>query len=418
MGSEFITGQRQLYRSKRLSNPCCPEIPCHLAMIRVGIVSLPLTYNIGGILQSFALVEICKTKGWRPFVLTRRRSRRFCALKLLVSAKWKCVYLLSAIATKLKFSFLLSYPLIATQSFKNRYIPCSNVIFFDDDLLSRWSFRQEIDMFICGSDQIWNPSSFPSLRFAFAQFDISRRTKRVAFAPSLGHGLNRFSSFQSKQISNYLQSFTKISCREESGVDLISSLTTHPVILMPDPTFVVNKEVYKTFASNADYPFPHRYLFAYILDPSITILKSIARIAKANNLVPISFFPLYYKAIICRHSSLLQRLGIKVVTSPSPENWLGGIDSASLVITDSFHGSVFSLILNTPFYSLINENRGPARFMQLKQTFDIADIFLKPKDLYSQPQEIPSINWERVNYTIAGLAKSAHSFFEDLITNS
>jgi hypothetical protein len=182
---------------------------------------------------------------------------------------------------------------------------------------------------------------------------------------------------------------------------------------MPDPTFVVEDKVYRKLAENANYRYPKGYLFAYILDPSVIIFKSLSRIAKENNLIPISFLPLHYKAIFYRRFSLLQKLGIRVVTSPSPENWIRGIDCASLVITDSFHGTVFSLILNTPFYSLINHQRGSARFIQLKESFDISECLLKSEDMYCEHLAIPCINWSMVNHAISELAKAAHSFFDD-----
>jgi hypothetical protein len=182
---------------------------------------------------------------------------------------------------------------------------------------------------------------------------------------------------------------------------------------MPDPTFVVEDKVYRKLAENANYRYPKGYLFAYILDPSVIIFKSLSRIAKENNLIPISFLPLHYKAIFYRRFSLLQKLGIRVVTSPSPENWIRGIDCASLVITDSFHGTVFSLILNTPFYSLINHQRGSARFIQLKESFDISECLLKSEDMYYEHLAIPCINWSMVNHANSELAKAAHSFFDD-----
>ncbi|MEA5423639.1 polysaccharide pyruvyl transferase family protein [Synechococcus sp. CCY9202] len=384
-------------------------------MTKVGIISLPLTYNIGGILQSYSLVEICKRKGCLPFVLTRRRTRKSIALELLVSLKWKGIIFVSMIAKRFNISFLSTYPLVATQFFKTKHIPNSDKLFFGDVRLSQWATANHIDLFICGSDQIWNPTSFPSLNFAFAQLDVPRTTRRVAFAPSLGHDSNRFTSTQSQQIASFLQSFAKLSCREQSGAELISRLADRAVSLMPDPTFVINRETYAALAGNASFPYPRSYLFAYILDPTVATCEFISSFAKKHNLRALSFFPMNYKSILNRQYQMLKHFGIDVIDSPTPENWLKGVMDADLVITDSFHGSVFSLIFNTPFYSLINAGRGGTRFLQLKSTFGIDNTFLELHRVHSHQLMVPTIDWPKVNRKISELSLLAHDFLDDCI---
>ena len=379
---------------------------------KIGIITLPLTYNIGGIIQVYALQYLCRQVGFNPYIITRRRTRRS-FLQFVVWLKWKCIYLISRINRFLLIPILRSYPLIATQDFKNRYLPNCNHIFFSDQSISRWVNNSGIHQFICGSDQIWNPGSWPSLKFAFAQFKTTTKSFLYSYAPSLGHSENRFSSSQTQQIAKYLNKFKYISCREKSGVDIISKMTTKAVSHVLDPTFLIHKDHYCSLCDNATFSTDYNFMFIYLLDISKAQCQMISNIARKHRLIPFTFYPLNYKSIFSRNMRLLREYNIRVINVPSPENWLKAIQSADFVLTDSFHGTVFSLIFNTPFISLINSKRGAARFLDLQDTFNIHNLFVDQHKEPSEIIEIPiDIDWLKINSLIRTMSDSSFSFLE------
>jgi hypothetical protein len=377
----------------------------------VGIITLPLSYNIGGILQAFALCKSCNDHGYNSFLITRRKNRQNLFLQSASYLKWKCIQLISLTLNLNRFPFLLSFPLFAVQQFKNKHLQGANKVFFSEKAISKWAECYPCHSFICGSDQIWNSTSYPSLAFAFARFDLSGVYKRIAYAASLGHPTDRFPKYQESEIKSYLSDFDAISVREHSAVTILSRYTSKTVEVMPDPTFLLNRQVYIKLTEDASHMYPEKHLFIYLLDPTSEQCRSIARLARILGLVPVSFYPKDYKSLMHRSPEYLKAFGISTVSSPSLENWLRGIANADLIITDSYHGTVFSLIFNRPFYTLVNQSRGLARFETLKALFPIGNSFIYPSCDFLLPDDLPdSIDWNHVNERIYSLRSKGLSF--------
>lgn len=363
-------------------------------------------------MQAYALTWLCRDIGYDPYIITRRRSRSK-ILQCVVWFKWKSVYLISRITEFFKIPILQSYPLIATQCFKNRYIPSCNHVFFSESSISHWANKLNIDQFVCGSDQIWNPESWPSIEFAFAQFKTLTNSYLYSYAPSLGHTESRFSSSQTQEISKYLNKFHSISCREQTGVDIISRVTSNDVLHVLDPTFLIHRDHYSSLCKNATFSPDYNYMFIYLLDISREQCQRISNIASKHGLVPVTFYPLNYKSVFSRNMHLFMEYDIRVIKVPSPENWLQAIQSADFVLTDSFHGTVFSLIFNTPFISLINTKRGASRFLDLQKIFNIHNLFIDQRDAPFEVTHIPSdIDWVKINSLIRTMSDRSFSFLK------
>ena len=363
-------------------------------------------------MQAYALQFLCKEAGYDPYVITRRRTRNK-ILQFAVWTKWKLITVISHISKYCLTSFLRSYPLIATQSFKDRYIPNYNQIFFSEKSISKWAKNTQVDQFVCGSDQIWNPDSWPSTEFAFAQFGSFQKPYLYSFAPSLGHAQNKFSSSQIRQISNYLSRFQFVSCRENSGVEILSKMTTNNVYHALDPTFLIDKSHYARLCADSTFSPKYKYIFIYLLDISRIQCEMLSKLAHKFRLTPVTFYPSKYKSIFSRDVQILRKYGIKVINTPSPENWLKAIKSADFVVTDSFHGTVFSLIFNTPFVSYINSKRGAARFLDLQQMFDIKHLFVDQFDARFDISKLSeSIDWNKINSLMRTYSDSSLSYLK------
>ena len=185
-----------------------------------------------------------------------------------------------------------------------------------------------------GSDQIWNSSTMyvdPMyyLRFAPAE-------KRVALAPSFGRDF--VADYNKEKIGKWISEFAYLSVREDSGVKLIKEMTGREAIQLVDPTLMVDGETWKNILGIDDKE--SNYILAYFLDkPSELARKAITELRAA----------LKYEVIAIPYQFDDMSYCDKMVSSGTIE-FLDLINNAKCVLTDSFHGTAFSINLHTPFY--------------------------------------------------------------------
>lgn len=196
--------------------------------------------------------------------------------------------------------------------------------------------KEAADCVACfaGSDQIWNSSTMyvdPMyyLRFAPAE-------KRVAFAPSFGRDF--VAAYNKTKMSKWIGEFAHLSVREDSGVTLIKEMTGKDAVQLIDPTLMVDGETWKRTLGIADRT--ENYILAYFLDkPSDKARNAILELKDALHCevigIPYQFNDMGY----CD----------KVVPT-GPIEFLDLINNAKCVLTDSFHGTAFSINLHIPFY--------------------------------------------------------------------
>ena len=156
--------------------------------------------------------------------------------------------------------------------------------------------------------------------------------------------------------SRYLLNFTGISFREKGTVKLAEdhlNLTSKPIFVL-DPTLTIDKSYYLNEIKNykRDFDFNEKYIFVYQLDRNRILEKTLAE----------SSLKLNYK---------IYKLDLN--ENNYIESFLFGVNISQAVITDSFHGTVFSIIFNKPFISFVNRNRGKGRFDSLKEVFNLED---------------------------------------------
>lgn len=229
-----------------------------------------------------------------------------------------------------------------------------------------------------GSDQIWNSSTMyvdPMyyLRFAPAE-------KRIAFAPSFGRDF--VAEYNKKKMSKWISDFAYLSVREDSGVRLIKELTGRDAIHLIDPTLMVKGETWKNTLNLQNKQ--KNYILTYFLDkPSESARKAIAELKETLKCeviaIPYQFDDMSY----CD----------KVVPT-GPIEFLDLINNAKCVLTDSFHGTAFSINLHTPFY-VFGRNYGTAhsqnsRIESILKMMNMLDRF-EQKDIVGQ---LKAINFE------------------------
>lgn len=290
--------------------------------------------NIGGILQGYALQTVLERLGhkveiivplipewvkWLILFFCRRRLDRIWVIRCTV----KSLRLSPFVRKKIRFSRRRSY-----ESIK----------------------EGDYDAIVVGSDQIWRKQYIhTTISNIFLKFTYGWQIKRIAYAASFGVDGWQFDETETNIIRQCLSEFSAVSVREKSGVKLLREYAGCESIHVLDPTMLLSAEDYLSLAS-AKVNKSGGGLVSYILDHREESEEFVNGIACAKGLV---------------------RRELNCNKGLSIEEWITGIASADLLVTDSFHGCVFSIIFRKPLIFTVNNNRGGARFPSLIETFGI-----------------------------------------------
>lgn len=259
---------------------------------------------------------------------------------------------------------------------------------------------KEFDYFVVGSDQIWNPHFFYiSSRAKFLSF--CDKEKRVAYAPSFG--VSTLPCHKIKSYKKGLKNFkpSHLSVREEAGGKIIKNLINEDVFVSVDPTLLLTKEEWLELVENSVKP-KKKYLLTYFLSNDKAYNETISKIAKEHNL----------------EIKRINNKKDKEIYTASPKEFINLINNASIVCTDSFHGCIFSILLEKPF---INFKRDSAYFKQQQSRLD---SLLKKTNLESRKIEnlkeedyFSNIDYKKVKEIIDLERKKSFKFLKNAIKN-
>ncbi len=207
------------------------------------------------------------------------------------------------------------------------------------------------NVYCVGSDQVWNPYCYTSLFPYFLTF-VPKGAKKISYASSFG-----VSNIPKCALDTYkkcLDEFDHISVRENTGKMIVQNLIGKDVPVVADPTILISKEGWMEIAKTDKVPM-QPYILIYMLKDSPFILKEAQRIAKS------------YGACIVRirkDCSGIKTKGGNIIDiwDAGPDDFLGLFSQARMVITNSFHGTVFSVIMKKDFCTVLpRENERNSR---------------------------------------------------------
>ena len=367
--------------------------------MRIGVITIVLNENYGGILQAYALQRILKEMGHDVTLIDRRRGFHmpFWAKCKSYPKRFMLKYLLGRnISVRIDVKIKKDIQAISTYTrpFIDKHIHRTFTQDFTNIKLG------DFDALIVGSDQIWRaPASRPQLYNVYLDFAKEWDVKRIAYAASFGTEEWEYTDAETKVCKKLLEKFDSISVREISGVNLCKKKFNRDAAFVLDPTMLIKREMYTELFKEAKTPQSDGDLFCYILDSNEQKDALINSVAKKKKYKP--FF------INSRYQD--ETAPIEERIQPPVENWLRAFYDAKFVITDSFHACVFSIIYNKPFIVYKNEERGNARFDSLLKTFGLENrSFTNHKDLGALVDK--EIDWEKVNNTYAVLKEKSYKY--------
>jgi len=341
-------------------------------MKKVGILTLNGYFNYGNRLQNYALQEVIKCLGFdvetikvsleknvdikNNFKIDKlKRIKSLCFKEFIC----KLSYRVWRIMHNKRIINSINQREELFKEFTKNFIVETNYTISDnkipDDINSKYDF------FITGSDQVWNPNYNYGSPIYFLTF--ASKHKRIAYAPSFG-----VSEIEPEFVDNYkewLSEMNKLSVREDDGARIIKALTGRDTPVLVDPTLLLTKEKWLSIAKKAKNKPKQNYLLTYFLGVMTEkYKKQIKNVAKINKLKIINLGNIRdWKTYII-----------------DPNEFIDYIDSCSVFCTDSFHGVVFSILLEKPF--IVYKRRGNSFSM-----YSRIDTLLKKFDLESREAE-------------------------------
>lgn len=233
------------------------------------------------------------------------------------------------------------------------------------------SIRDCVDNFSCfitGSDQVWH-GEWPAYFLAF----VPKGKKKIAYAASTGK--NNLSDDDYKKMKRYLSDYDSISVREADIADALNNaISNKKVELVLDPTLLLEREEwYQLVSPRAE---KRKYLFCYYLGTDKCIRELAKEYAKAHGLIIITIPHMQGKI---EETDLA--FGDVQLFNATPQDFLSYINDASIIFTDSFHATVFSLIFQKQFVSFGRENHKEMnnRLETLTELFHLKERFLSDR---------------------------------------
>jgi hypothetical protein len=362
--------------------------------MKIGIITLPFNNNYGGFLQAYALMTILKRMGHDVWFIDLQNKPYYHSnnifsihldfLKILIK-KYILRRNISSWIPK-KYSRNEDIKRIITwqntQPFVDKYLCPKISPIYSSKELTYLIDKFHFDAFISGSDQIWRPKYMGHfLKTTYFDFLKDRKEKRISYAASFGVDEWEYTLKQTKECTKLIKKFSAVSVREESGVTLCKEYLGVDAQWVVDPTILLNKEDYIHLIEEAKIKQNAGDLFCYILDEADEKHELVESVAKQLNLMPFDMgLKKHHKKRECQ---ILE----------SVETWLRGFYDAKFVITDSFHGMVFSIVFNVPFLCLVNEQRGGSRFTSLAKQFGLENRLIFSRKDFLVEEINKNIDW-------------------------
>lgn len=379
-------------------------------MKKVAVVVCPNIRNFGSVLQSYATQKAVTKLGYDNEYIKYRKTKKTAykyLIQLLIPSimaeRW------SFFKRKLfqrKNREFISRRNKAFDEFVDRYMTASPKYTGYDELKKA---AGRYSMAVLGSDQVWNPinsgSDFYTLNW------LNADTKRVAYAPSFG--VSRVPALLRRSYKGFLEKFDHISVREIRGQKIVRQLTGRKVPVVCDPTLLFTADEWDDVLPKEPVA-EGKYIFCYFLGNRDEPRKCVLELAKKTGL-PIVMMPFFGEI-----SEYDNKLGAKFVDNPDPSHFVSAIRNAEYVCTDSYHGTVFSIIYRKKVLVFRRHSAESSKntFSRLESLLSIADMKDRiVNDVWEDRFISSEINYDEVTANIEKLRKFSWNYLSEALSS-
>ncbi len=252
--------------------------------------------------------------------------------------------------------------------------------------------QRKYDAVIAGSDQIWN-LSLTGGDMAYLLDFVPENILKVSYAASFG--MDRLDEKNAALYKKYLNSFDKLSVREQQGSHIIMELCGKEAEITADPTFLLQKQDWERFMVVPPY---RDYILLYMIRYSDMLLRRAQRLAEKMG-----------KQLVFISDSMKRKKGVRYVRSATLEEWIGLFYHAACVVTNSFHGTAFSIHFNKKMIVEL-ANQEPGKNARITSLLDKLNIKYNCRDNIIDLSR--DMDWEAVNAALAEWRESSRRFLQ------
>src|SRR5690606_150256 len=357
---------------------------------KIGLITLPLLDNYGGIIQISALYHFLDSKGFETYLIDKKynlSAQKVLLKKILANNPFYKIYDVRNYTHRRKH-------LIYIKKFIDRIFVNKTKEVFDINQLK--NLTKDFEAIIVGSDQVWRYEYVTrDLEVYFLNF-TEKNQKRISYAASFGVDSWVGDKESQRKVKSYLKNFDSISVREDSGVTICHDIFEVDAVHVIDPTLLVDVSFYNKIIDFEKHD-KKIEIFNYVLDQTSSKKELIEKISENLN-----------KKIDVIDLQENIKSGIP---KTSISEWLYHFKSADYIITDSFHGTVFSIIFNKQFIAIANKGRGVTRFVSLLKQLGLESRLIFEDDFQDIDQMISQkIDYSVVNSKLQDLKKKSSDF--------
>lgn len=356
---------------------------------RVGILTLQLHVNYGGIVQAAALTRFLQDNGYEPVLLCKVPERGMLSnlgraiLKRIPGQDIRGVRSEEQVKAR-HYGFI------------DRFIPQKTRPLQNAEQLARAVKSKNLDAVIVGSDQVWRLAYHQDNNSMVYFLDfVKAGIKKISYAASFGTSEWPHPDKQ-ERVAELLKRFDAVSVREQSGVEICQeTFNRQDCKLVIDPTLLVDPAFYAEAAAPAPAGNKSPYILTYLLDESQTRVR-MAETVKAK------LGSRYQIRAISTHGSA------EKVLIP---DWLRAFMDADFVVTDSYHGTIFAILARKNFITIGNSRRGLDRVLTLLSKLGLEERLVMDDDAENVSNlAIAPVNYAPVDTVLAALRDQSRNF--------
>ena len=382
-----------------------------MGKMKIGIITIVKVNNYGAELQAFALQKKLELAGFQSEIIDYLYYKNWRFKDTKASRPFVALGTKGKVAYWIKYrllNFILEKALATVNGNVRRRMKRFDDFHRQNTRFSKmycsmprlYAEKWDYDVFVVGSDQVWNPSAASSIEPYFLTF-APKEVKKISYASSFG--VSQIAPTLQERFRNLLDNIDVISVRETSGVELVRQLTGREAALVADPTLLLAKQEWIPYMKA--YPgMPERYVLVYQLSASAAIVDLASKIGRERNI------PVYR---ICKRAFRVEKnAGIVNILDAGPAEFLSLIANAEFVVTNSFHGTAFSVNFHVPFYTVVSsKKKNNARMESLLSLAGLKDRMILAESSTPVSIEDPAFQNERLDE----LRKHSLGFLQDCL---
>ena len=274
--------------------------------------------------------------------------------------------------------------------------------------------NKNIDTFLIGSDQLWFYNCYKSWGHSLFLDFVDDDKRKISYATSFGHKNPHIPDSEIPILKKYLKRFDAISTREIDGVEILNNTFDVDSTQVLDSVFLCEDKHWNDIANDAVRKTDGQYIFSYMLDPTDDKIKALLYLSDYFSMKIVSITDKQYMRN--EKENMLRDYGI--IKNASIYELIYHLKNATYIVTDSYHGTCFSLIFRKSFVSIINPKRGISRFDTLEKLFHVGNRFVNEAyEIQNRAELLKKPNYAEISPLIERATQKSKAWLNDMLLN-